>query len=556
MSAETAVVRNPILPGFHPDPSIVRVGHDYYIANSTFEWFPGIRLHHSRDLVHWEPVGHALTDPLALDLRGVEDSGGVWAPSLSHDGGLFWLVYAVIYTKDGPFKDLDIFVVRSASIQGPWSVPVHLGSGGFDPSIFHDDDGRHWLVNMTWDHRPDRSAFGGIVLQEVDLDRGGLAGPQRLILTSDELVEGPNLYRREGWYYLMLAQGGTGWNHGILMSRSRDINGPYAVDPQGSLLTSRDNVGLRLQKAGHGELVETPGGEWFLVHLASRPLLTGRGRRCILGRETCLQRVTWTGDEWLRLAQGGHWPADEVAVPVGLPVGLPAVVTVIEQVPLTVHLQTAAPGVTTSQRSDRDEFDSTTLSSDWSSLREPVTDRWLSLTERPGWLRLRGRHSTRSRFSLSLVARRLTTTDALVSTCVEFVPQYPGQRAGLVCWYDTNTHYFFGVSGGEGGPRIVLAVMNDGNYSEQESLSVRGWARVHLRAELHGIRLQFSVSSDGASWQEVGLAQDASILSDDHGSSLRFTGAFVGLTAQDSFTGRLSADFDHFELRDLSEGNY
>jgi len=514
-------VRNPILPGFHPDPSILRVGEDYYLANSTFEWYPGIRLHHSRNLRDWRPIGHALTSLEALPLRGVPDSGGVWAPSLSHHAGRFWLVYAVVYTTTGPFKDLDIFLVHADSIAGPWSEPAYLGGGGFDPSLFHDEDGRSWLVNITWDARPGRSPFAGIVLQEVDLGRGCLVGSQRKILAHDELVEGPNLYRRDGWYYLMLAEGGTGWNHGILMARSRTIDGPYELDPAGSLITSRDNPGLTLQKAGHCEIVQTPTGEWYLVHLASRPILARGERRSILGRETCLQRVHWTSSGWLRLANGTHWPDDLVEVP---------------------HVESSE-----ASESERDEFEGSVLSADWSSLRQPMTADWVSLTERPGWLRLRGRQSLRSRFRLSLVAQRLTSTRIVVTTSVECSPSYPGQKAGLVFWYDTSTHFFLGVTGSESGPRVVLARSDDGRYTEDVTdIAVDG--PLLLRGSLDGHRLQFAVSTDGEKWQDIGATLDASVLSDDYGSLLRFTGAFGGLAAVDSYAACLPADFAFFSI--------
>jgi xylan 1,4-beta-xylosidase len=281
-------IQNPILPGFHPDPSICRVGDDYYIANSTFEWFPGVPIHHSRDLVNWRLIGHALTRQSQLDLRGVADSGGVWAPSLSFSDGQFWLIYTNVRTcgMGRPFKDIKIFLTTSKDILDPWAEPIELNSIGFDPSLFHDDDGRKWLMNMMWDFRKGRSRFAGIVAQEYDYKQGRLVGPMTNVLAKPVLTEGPNIYKRDGWYYLMLAEGGTGWNHGISMARSRCITGPYELDPQESVLTSRDDESLPLQKAGHGELVETRFGERYLAHLASRPIMPER--RCMLGRETCL----------------------------------------------------------------------------------------------------------------------------------------------------------------------------------------------------------------------------------------------------------------------------
>jgi xylan 1,4-beta-xylosidase len=584
-------VSNPILPGFHPDPSIVRVGADYYVANSTFEWFPGIRLHHSRDLVRWTPVGYALTSSENLPLRGVPDSGGVWAPSLSYHAGRYWLVFAVLYTVGGPFKDLDVFLISAPSITGPWSEPVQLGGGGFDPSLFHDADGRSWLVNMTWDHRPGHSPFAGIVLQELDLATGRLLGQPRTVLTHSELIEGPNLYRRGEWYYLMLAEGGTGWNHGILMARSRSLEGPYELDPRGSLLTSRDNPGLALQKAGHGELVETPTGEWYLVHLASRPVLSRGERRSILGRETCLQQVTWTEDNWLRLTNGTHWPSEVVTVPPPKPetpyASAPAPTPATALAPATGPAPATALDPSAFPHPDSPgSFSRAVLGDEWCSLREPVDDSWVSLTERPGYLRLRGRQSMRSKFALSLVAQRITRTRLTATTSLDYHPQYRGQRAGLVFWYDTTNHYLLGITGTDHGPRIFLATSIDGTYTEHIT-DLPATTPVHLRGELHNAHLTFTAAiptaanpttagltaptanptaptanptaptanptaptavTDDLTWHSIGPTLDAGVLSDDYGTTLRFTGAFVGLVSEDLPTTTLPADFPHFHL--------
>ena len=211
-------IHNPILPGFFPDPSICRLGDDYYIANSSFEWFPGVPIHHSRDLMNWRLIGHVLTRTSQLDLRGIADSGGVWAPSLSFADGQFWLIYTNIRTcgMGRRFKDIGIYLTTARDMGGPWSEPVVLNSIGFDPSLFHDDDRRKWLVNIEWDFRKGRHRFAGIVVQEYDPKAQKLLGAQKKILEKPAiLIEGPNLYKHDGWYYLMLAEGGTGWNHGI-----------------------------------------------------------------------------------------------------------------------------------------------------------------------------------------------------------------------------------------------------------------------------------------------------------------------------------------------------
>jgi xylan 1,4-beta-xylosidase len=519
------MIQNPVLPGFHPNPSIVRTEHGYYLASSTFEWRPGIRLHRSADLVTWEPAGHVLTDPELWDMPGIPNSGGVWAPSLSHHEGLFWLVFAIVRTKDGPFKDMDVMLVTAPSIDGPWSAPRYLGGDGFDPSIFHDDDGRHWLVNMRWDHRPDHPSFAGITLQEVTTD-GSLFGEPRLIHRQDELVEGPNIYRRDGWYLLMVAEGGTGWNHGITVLRSRELAGPYEPDPHGPLLTTRDDPKLPLQKAEHGELVETTAGEWYLAHLASRPVDTPAGPRCVLGRETCLQPIVWTPDGWPRLAHGGHWPAEQVPAPAAATHPAPA------------------------PADERDDFDEPVLSPHWASPRRSVDPSWADLATRPGALRLHGGRTLFSGDGQSLVARRLTAHRAEAETLVRVHPRLPGQQAGLVCWYDTTTFYLLAVAGDEHGPRLIIPAADEGAYAEIDTgIAVPDGAGVHLLARFDGPDLRFSARLDRQQWQEVGPVLDAAILSDDHGSKLRFTGAFVGIAALDPATRTLIAEFDHFTYR-------
>jgi len=306
-------IENPVLPGFHPDPSICRVGDDYYLATSTFQWLPGVRIHHSRDLVHWRLVGYALTRKSQLDLIGVEDNAGVWAPCLSYADGRFHLIFTATKDWTSPYKDTPNYLVTAPAIEGPWSEPVYLNASGFDPSLFHDDDGRKWLVNVRWDHRVGRNPFSGILLQEYSPTEERLIGDARIIFsgTALGLVEGPHLYRKDGGYWLLTAEGGTGWDHAVTLARSQRIDGPYEVMPDNPLLTSRGDPALPLQRAGHGSLVETQTGQWVLAHLCGRPVMPQR--RCILGRETALQVLEWPTGQWPRLVHGTNRPA--VAVP-------------------------------------------------------------------------------------------------------------------------------------------------------------------------------------------------------------------------------------------------
>jgi xylan 1,4-beta-xylosidase len=521
------VIRNPVLTGFHPDPSILRVGEDYYLATSTFEWFPGVSLHRSRDLVHWRPLGGALTEERLLRLSGVRDSGGVWAPCLSYADGLFHLVYSNVGDYGNVFWDTPNFLVTAPAISGPWSDPVPLHSLGFDASMFHDEDGRSWLLSMVADYRPGRETFAGIALQEYDRAARKLRGEPLTIFpgTAAGLVEAPHLYRRDGWYYLVTAEGGTYWKHQVTVARSRAITGPYEVDPAGPTLGSYQDPGLPLQKAGHGSLVATPAGEWYLAHLVGRPL-TERGR-CVLGRETAIQKIEWSPDGWPRVP--GGVPQESVDAPA-----------------LQPHPWPEEPA--------RDEFDAPVLGPRWSTLRRPPAPGWLSLEERPGYLRLYGGESPVSLREPSLVGRRVQHRRASFETEVSLAPRTFQQMAGLAAYYNTLNWCYARLTWHDlRGPCIDVLVSDRGRlYHASAPVPVPDpSAGVRLRAELDGANLRFGYALPGEElhwWPET---HDASKLSDEYALELYdaaerisgFTGAFFALWAHDLTGGRLPADF-------------
>ncbi|WP_448003088.1 glycoside hydrolase family 43 protein [Agromyces bauzanensis] len=526
------VARNPILRGFNPDPSIVRVDDDYYLATSTFEWFPGVRIHHSTDLAHWEVVGHALDERNGFDLRGHPDSGGVWAPSLTYAEGEFWLAYSVIRTMDGDDKDLDNYLVTAPTPSGPWSEPIPLGSRGFDFSFFHDTDGTHWIVGVQWDHRPGHPAFGGIVLEQYLPEERRVAGSTTVLYTQPSLVEGPNLYHLGEWYHLLLAEGGTGWNHGITTARSRHRFGPYERDAVAAVLTSRDAPGTSLQKAGHGELVQLPSGEWAMVHLASRPTLHLGERYSTLGRETCIQRVEFDERGWLRLSAGGHHAQTEVGFPsmTGAVVGMPG---------------------------NRDDFDGGPLDQRrWSTLRTPLDAATLNVTDRPGWLRLRGGHSTASVFEQSMIAQRVEEHHAVVETLVDAEPTGHRQAAGLIAWYDRSGWIWLQLTADDEHGRHLRVVTRDGSTRRSPAFPAPD-GPVRMRLILEGPDLRFAVATPETAttsdaepeWLELPGTYPAWTLSDDHGTRLRFTGMFVGVRAEDLDGTGWTADFDYVDAR-------
>ena len=531
---------NPILRGFNPDPSILRVGDDYYIATSTFEWFPGVQIFHSRDLANWTLVTRPLNRAGQLDMRGVPDSCGVWAPCLSHDGDLFYLIYTDVKrygrTSMGgaggaSLRDFHNYLVTAPAIHGPWSDPVRLNSSGFDPSLFHDDDGRKYLVNMLWDHRPGRNRFGGIVLQEYCAAKRTLIGEPRLIFegTPLGLTEAPHLYKRDGWYYLITAEGGTAWNHAVTMARSRSLTGPYELHPDTYILSARDRPDAPLQRAGHADLVEAPEGEPWMVYLCGRPL-PNRGR-CVLGRETAIQPMRWADDGWLYTASGDSIPVLDIPTP-------------------TLDAPTPAAPV-------RSDFDDGVLPIDFQWLRSPEPEKLFSLTARPGHLRLFGRESLGSLFEQALVARRQQAFCYSVETVVEFAPQDYQQAAGLICYYNSSKyHYLFITAGDDGGRQVqVMSALPDSPqgdaFSRIHPIAAEG--RIHLRAEVDYERLRFAFRLEGdADWTWLPEQFDASILSDEASAPglPNFTGAFVGVACQDTSGRRKTADFDWFDYRE------
>ncbi|WCM29037.1 glycoside hydrolase family 43 protein [Sphingomonas sp. QA11] len=534
------MIRNPILRGFNPDPSIVRVGEDYYIATSTFEWFPGVQIHHSRDLATWTLVARPLVRASQLDMRGDPDSCGVWAPCLTHDGNRFHLIYTDVKrygrtttggASGASLRDFHNYLVTSETIEGDWSDPVYLNSSGFDPSMFHDDDGRKYLTNMLWDHRPGRNRFAGIVLQEYCAAKQMLIGEPRLIFegTPLGLTEAPHLYKRNGCYYLITAEGGTAWNHAVTMARSRDLTGPYELHPDIYILSARDRPDASLQRAGHADLVETPSGEPWMVYLCGRPL-PNRGR-CVLGRETAIQPMRWAEDGWLYTASGDSIP--QLDIP-GRAVDAPP------------------PAVP-----DRADFDDGLLPIDFQWLRSPDPDGLFSLTAHPGHLRLHGRESLGSLFEQALVARRQQAFCYSAGTVVEFDPQSYQQAAGLICYYNSSKfHYLFVTAGEHGGRQIqVMSALPDSPqadaFSQIHDIAAQG--RIHLRAEVDYERLRFAFRVEGDSeWTWLREQFDASILSDEASAPglPNFTGAFVGMACQDGSGRRLPADFDWFDYRE------
>lgn len=539
------MIRNPVLRGFCPDPSIIRAGGDYYIAVSTFEWWPGVKLFHSRDLQHWEQIPSPLRRESQLNMTGNPTSGGVWAPCLSYDGQFFYLVYTDVKTKKGRYYNTHNYMVWTDDIYGEWSDPVYLNSIGFDPSLFHDRDGRKYLVNMV-------NGFKGVLVQELVRSEGGqeesgcpspgpktpcwkLTGERRKVYDGSGIgcTEGPHMYHIGDWYYLITAEGGTGYGHCITLARAKSVWGPFETAPENPVLTSDQEDPEALQKCGHGDLVETPEGEWYLTHLCSRPLAGGKW--CTLGRETGIQKVYWDEDGWLKLSTGGRFA--KLFVPG------PGEENKTEPMMETLSSEERSPDI-------RDEFDQRELAVYYSSPRVSY-ESFADLNARPGFLRLRGQESLNSLHHVSLVAVRQQEVCARAQTCVEFEPDYPEQAAGLVYMYDAMNFYMLVRTVDDNGKGAVALLKSDAGVitDEVEMLPAPEGGKTELRAQVSedGSTVGFSFRQPGRQWQPVKDGLSTRIVTDEHCRG--FTGAHFGMYVHDMTGMSYHADFSYFEIQ-------
>lgn len=548
-------VYNPILTGFHADPSIVVVNGEYFIANSTFEWYPGVEIHRSKDLVHWKSVPSPLSEERLLDMIGNYASCGIWAPCLTYSEGKFWLIYTNVRTWNrGPWKDTPNFLVTAESIDGPWSDPIFLNASGFDPSMFHDDDGRHWLVNMEWDYRKKGpNQFSGILVQEFDSKENKLVGESRKIFLGTDIgfVEGPHLYKRNGYYYVLVAEGGTGYEHAATCARSKNLFGPYEIHPTNPLISSYGYNNLKIKKAGHASWCETEDGKSYLVYLCGRPL-PGM-LNCPLGRETSIAELTWK-DDWPYVMQPDgtlqNTPPEYVEVP-------------IEVNTLPGERDLAQLGGTADDycKLTRYNFSKNDFLADFKTLRYPIFSKKhkerFSLDARPGFLRIYGGQSFVSDFEQSIIARRQSDFCFEAETKVHFEPTYFQHLAGMCYRYDERNQYNLCITYDENLGKVlqVQAVLTPkelahipnckSEYSESLKISLKENSPVWLKLVVNYNEAKFMYSEDGQLWRDIRFKILPECLSDEYGG-LGFTGAFVGMFCCDFEYYSKYADFEYF----------
>lgn len=512
-------VENPILRGFNPDPNILRVNETYYIVVSSFEWLPGARVYGSTDLVSW----HYVTDILhhQVDLKGNPTNGSIWAPQLSYADGQFYFVYTDVKSVARPFKDAHNYLMTAKNIKGPWTEPVYLNSSGFDPSLFHDAlTGKKWLLNEQWDYRidtPNKSA--GIVLQEYDPKKATLIGESYPIFSGTVLAktEAPHLYSVNGYYYLLTAEGGTGRGHSVTVCRSKEITGPYELAPNSPILTASNQPDSPLQCAGHGSLVQTESGLWYMAYLCTRPLKNA----AILGRETAIQEVYWTEDQWLSLKSKGNSPQKNTII---------QTFDEVEQQLDHYFLDTFEQGI----------------SPLWNTRRILPEGTWCDVNSRQGYLRIHAGESIQSTFNNHLLAIRQTDFSFEVNTTFEYEPTHFNQMAGLTLYLNEENYYYCYVTWDEtvGKCLRLIQAVNGEVHLDSWVIPLCG-EQVYLRVVVKATQAFFHVKeTESEQWKAAGGAKEMTALSGG------FTGNFIGVGVHDLNKKKGSyADFSFFEYK-------
>jgi xylan 1,4-beta-xylosidase len=496
--------RNPILAGFYPDPDVCRVGEDYYLVNSSFAYFPGIPIFHSRDLVNWSQIGNVVSRPSQLNYNGLGVSRGIFAPALSHHGDSFYLLCTFVDAGGN-------FLMTAKDPAGPWSDPVWLGFDGIDASLFFDDDGRSWVVN-NGEPPGGKALYQGhraIWIQEFDAKALKLVGPRSIIVNAGTdiskhpvWIEGPHILKKDGLYYLICAEGGTAEDHSEVVFRSRSVLGPFLPGPSNPILTQRtlaDSRSNPVTCTGHADLVEATDGSWWAVFLGCQPY---EGDYYDTGRETFMLPAGWVGG----------WP---VILGPGRPVPL-VVSSPSGARPLDPEAVPHSGNFTW-----RDDFTASALSPSWVMLRAPHEIWWES--GGPGHLLLTPRAEPLSGAgNPSFLGHRLQNAHFDVETKLG-VPADVGVSAGLAIFQNEGHNISLGIRRVSATQAVVFVdEVSDIRSGLGEAYSGDFSASVRLRISGDGGSLSTSYSTEPGKWKRLGKDWDARIL------STKVAGGFVG----------------------------
>lgn len=505
--------RNPVRTGMYPDPSIVRVEDNYYMVNSSFIYFPCIPVSVSKDLVHWKIIGYAITNAEWAGLDMLEGGRGYWAPDISYYKGRFYITATYRLNDDGTIYRKQI-VVSSDKPEGPYSKPAIIDEDGIDPSIFNDDDGRRYMLLNR-----------GARIFELNESATEQISPARLLYYGDNkrAPEGPHLLKKDGYYYLFEAEGGTGPGHRITVSRSRELMGRYEPCPYNPIMRQQDE-GATIQRCGHGKPVQTQKGGWYMVYLCGRKL---GGEYSMLGRETALDPITWTEDGW----------------PIVNNLNGPSVLQIKPDLPECVW-----------DTEECDDFDRDKLGSMWTFPRPPENN---GIVLKDSHVLIKGSpQDLNSMGARNIMLRRQQDFNFTAVCKMRLAGIGAGQDAGLTCYYDENTFLKFGVFGvgtesaGMSGNLVYTLKLVEYIDKTIESAALpvpQGAEYIYLKVETQGLERTFSVSYDGVSYENAAILKNVYYLCDEGlKKGKRFTGAMVGMYAYGA-EREMYAAFDRFE---------
>lgn len=498
--------QNPIIKGFNPDPSICRVNDDYYLVTSSFEYFPGLPIYHSKDLVNWQQIGHCLTRDSQLPLQKVSASGGLFAPSLRYHDGLFYVICTNVSGGGN-------FFCTATNPAGPWSEPIWVNIDSIDPEIFWDEDGKTYFVTQGNE---------GIRVTEIDVKTGEVLSPEHLVWggIGGRFPEAPHIYKKDGYYYLLLGEGGTEYMHSATIGRSKYLLGPYESCPFNPILTHANRIGQGnpIQGVGHADLLQAADGSWWMVFLGFR-VTQPYSYYHILGRETFLAPVDWPKGGWPQVNGNGT-------------------VSLNMEVP-TLPLQPFAKAPA------RTNFDDEKLGFEWQYLRNPAREKY-SLTERKGFLRITASPYTLDETeSVSFVARRQTEHDFTAETLVELQSSKENEEAGITLIQNNTHHYDILLKKQKDGYMVQLRVKVGSLSYIAGQKAVKG-NKVKLKVDGRALSYAFYCSeADKDTYQELGTLDTRYLSTEVAGG---FTGVMIGLYASSNGKAtKAKAYFDWFE---------
>lgn len=497
--------KNPVLSGFYPDPSVCRVDSDYYLVTSTFEYFPGVPMFHSKDLVNWKQIGHCLTRESQLKLDGVYPSGGIFAPTIRYNDGQFYMVTTNITDKGN-------FYVHTDDPAGEWSDPIWVEQGGIDPTLFFDN-GKCYFISI-----PD-----GIQICEIDLETGKQLSESRTLWrgTGGRYPEAPHIYKKDGWYYLLIAEGGTEYGHKVTIARSRDLYGPYDSNPANPILTHIDEnmQASPIQGVGHADFVEAHDGSWWTLFLGFRPQT---GQHHLLGREVFLAPIRWDTNAWPVINGNGS-------------------------VSLEMNVSHLLPAHPWKAESNRDNFTEKHLDFKWNFLRNPHTDNY-TLQERHGFLRLKG-DTTRldANASPTFVGRRQQHINFEASTSLELQNISENDEAGLTVYMNPNAHYDVYVTV-KSDKRVLCVRYQLGQITHLEQEIEVSDKPIQLIATGSSDYYEISFTQSNEPPTTIARVDTRFISSETMGG---FTGVYLSMFAVSATKNPVIVDFDWFQYNEI-----